>query len=97
MMPTPDGKYGILTVRQATEGCAVIGSLLLGVMSGTFLSFPLFKSFYIMRTVSVELTVIQRILIALLSFIAGLVISVMGALSPIRKIKRTDLLSITKD
>lgn len=75
---------------------SVIGSLL-GVVSGTFLSFSLFKSFYIMRTVSVELTVIQRILIALLSFIAGLVISVMGALSPIWKIKRTDLLSITKD
>lgn len=75
---------------------SVIGSLL-GVVSGTFLSFSLFKSFYILRTVSVELTVIQRILIALLSFIAGLVISVMGALSPIWKIKRTDLLSITKD
>mgnify|MGYP005834578643 FL=1 len=25
MMPTPDGKYGILTVRQATEGCDVEG------------------------------------------------------------------------
>ncbi len=30
MMPTPDGKYGILTVRQATEGCDVEGKPIAG-------------------------------------------------------------------
>lgn len=75
---------------------SAIGSIM-GVVSGTFLSLSLSKSFNILRTLSTELTVLQRVLIGILSFLAGSVISVTGALSPIWRVKRVDLLSITKD
>lgn len=75
---------------------SAIGSIM-GVVSGTFLSLSLSKSFNILRTLSTELTVLQRVLIGILSFLAGSAISVTGALSPIWRVKRVDLLSITKD
>ncbi len=75
---------------------SAIGAIM-GVVSGTFLSLSLSKSFNILRTLSTELTVLQRVLIGILSFLAGSVISVTGALSPIWRVKRVDLLSITKD
>jgi putative ABC transport system permease protein len=75
---------------------SVIGAMI-GVVSGTFLSLSLSKSFNLLKSLSTELSPLQRILIAIVSFTAGTVISVAGALSPIWKVKKVDLLSITKD
>lgn len=75
---------------------AVIGSSL-GVVSGTLLSLSLSKSFNLLRTLSTDLTLIQRLIIAILSFLAGTTISAAGALSPIWKVRGIDLLSITKE
>lgn len=75
---------------------STIGSIA-GIASGTLLSLSLSKSFNILKTLSTELTVLQRVLIGLFSFFAGSAISVTGALPPIWRVKRVDLLSITKD
>lgn len=75
---------------------AVIGAII-GTVSGTFLSLSLSKSFNLLRTLSVELSLLQRFIIAFLSFFAGATISVAGAISPIWKVKKVDLLSITKN
>jgi putative ABC transport system permease protein len=75
---------------------SMIGAMI-GVVSGTFLSLSLSKSFNLLKSLSTELSPLQRILIAIVSFTAGTVISVAGALSPIWKVKKVDLLSITKD
>lgn len=75
---------------------STIGSIA-GIASGTLLSLSLSKSFNILKTLSTELTVLQRVLIGLFSFCAGSAISVTGALPPIWRVKRVDLLSITKD
>jgi len=75
---------------------SVIGAMI-GVVSGTFLSLSLSKSFNLLKSLSTELSPLQRILVAIVSFTAGTVISVAGALSPIWKVKKVDLLSITKD
>ncbi|MFN3396418.1 MAG: ABC transporter permease [Thermodesulfovibrionales bacterium] len=75
---------------------AAIGSSV-GVISGTLLSLSLSKSFNLLRTLSTELTLFQRLVIAILSFLAGTTISAVGALSPIWKVRGIDLLSITKE
>jgi len=75
---------------------SIIGAMI-GVVSGTFLSLLLSKSFNLLKSLSTELSTLQRILIAIVSFTAGTLISVAGALSPIWKVKKVDLLSITKD
>ncbi|MFN3480784.1 MAG: ABC transporter permease [Thermodesulfovibrionales bacterium] len=75
---------------------AAIGSSV-GAISGTLLSLSLSKSFHLLRTLSTELTLFQRLIIAILSFLAGTTISAVGALSPIWKVRGIDLLSITKE
>lgn len=75
---------------------AAIGSSV-GAISGTLLSLSLSKSFNLLRTLSTELTILQRLIIAILSFLAGTTISAAGALSPIWKVRGVDLLSITKE
>lgn len=75
---------------------AAIGSSV-GAISGTLLSLSLSKSFNLLRTLSTELTILQRLIIATLSFLAGTTISAAGALSPIWKVRGVDLLSITKE
>ncbi len=75
---------------------SAIGAVI-GVFSGTFLSLSLSKSFNILKSLSTELTMLDRIEIAMISFLAGALISLIGALSPILRVRNVDLLSVTKD
>lgn len=75
---------------------SAVGALI-GVVSGTFLSLTLSKGFNIIKGLATELSILQRILIAIVSFCIGTSISIAGALSPIWRIKGVDLLSVTKN
>ncbi|GER92759.1 hypothetical protein A45J_0484 [hot springs metagenome] len=54
------------------------------------------KDFNLLRSLSTELIIFQRIIITAASFIAGTAISISAALS-LMKGKKADLLTITKD
>lgn len=74
-----------------------IGSLV-GIFSGTALSLALAKGFSILRSLSGELGVLERIAIGVVSFLIGTGICALGALSPIQRIKKLEpLLAIKED
>lgn len=77
----------------------VVGSIgsILGIISGTALSLLLAKSFTIMKNLSNDLSIIERIFIGIISLIAGTGICVAGALSPIQRIKKLEPLLAIKE
>jgi putative ABC transport system permease protein len=68
----------------------------LGAVSGTGLSFVLSKGFAILRNVSADLGLVDRIAVAALGLVVGTGICVLGALSPIRSTRRTEPLAVLK-
>lgn len=76
-------------------GC--FGSIL-GILAGTAVSILLAKHFMLLKNVTADLGVMERLLIAFISFVAGVGICVVGALSPIQRLKKMEpLLAIKGD
>lgn len=72
-----------------------IGSLI-GILFGTALSLALAKAFTILKSVSTDLTVTERLCIALAGLVAGTGVCIIGALSPIMRIKKIEPLIVLK-
>jgi putative ABC transport system permease protein len=77
----------------------VIGAIgsLGGIITGTALSFLLGKSFTVLKSLSGDLHVMERMAIAVTSFAIGMTVCISGALSPIRRIKRLEPLLAIKE
>ncbi len=73
----------------------ITGSLL-GIVSGTALSLLLAKSFTILQKISFDLSITERMFIVFFGLLVGTGICVVGALSPIRKIKSLEPLVVIK-
>jgi putative ABC transport system permease protein len=69
---------------------------LAGIAAGTVLTMTFAKSFSIVRQLSIDLSLGERSLIALVSFAAGTAICVLGALGPIRRVRRLEPLMVIK-
>ncbi len=76
----------------------LIGALgsLVGILSGTGLSFVLAKGFAILKNMSADLGVGDRLAVALAGLVVGTGICIVGALSPIRRTRRTEPLVVLK-
>jgi putative ABC transport system permease protein len=72
-----------------------IGSVV-GILFGTALSLALGRAFTILKSVSTDLTVTERLCIALAGLVAGTGICIVGALSPITRIKKIEPLIVLK-
>ena len=70
---------------------------ILGAASGTALSLFLAKGFTILRSLSNNLSVAERLTIAALCFLAGTGICITGALFPIQRMKKMEPLSAMKE
>ncbi len=77
---------------------AVIGGIgsLIGIVSGTVLSLVLAKGFAILKNISTDLSVVERLCIAVSGLVIGTGICVVGALSPIQRIKKIEPLIVLK-
>jgi putative ABC transport system permease protein len=74
-----------------------IGSII-GIAAGTTISIFLAKHFMLLKNVSADLGVAERAIIAFFSLAAGTGICVVGALSPIRRLKKMEpLLAIRRE
>jgi putative ABC transport system permease protein len=74
-----------------------VGSVV-GIIAGTAVSVLLAKNFMLLKNVSADLGIWERSIIALCSLAAGTGICVIGALSPIRRLKKMEpLLAIRKE
>ena len=69
---------------------------LLGIAIGTVLSVTFAQGFSIVQQLSTNLSLVDRVVIALVSFLGGTVICVLGALGPIRHIRRLEPLMVIK-
>lgn len=74
-------------------GC--IGSII-GIISGTAISFFMAKGFTIMKNLATDLNAFERIFIAMFCFVIGTGICIVGALSPVQRIKKMEPLVIIK-
>jgi putative ABC transport system permease protein len=76
----------------------VIGSLgsISGILSGTTVSVLLGNNFSILRSLSTDLSIPERLYIAIISFVFGAGICIIGSLSPIRKMKKLEPLVVIK-
>ncbi|MBA4372683.1 MAG: hypothetical protein C0402_07435 [Thermodesulfovibrio sp.] len=75
----------------------LIGSVI-GIVAGTTVSFFLAKHFMLLKNVSADLSLWERLTIALFSLAAGTGICTLGALSPIQRLRKMEpLLAIRKD
>jgi putative ABC transport system permease protein len=76
----------------------VIGALgsAVGIAAGTGLSVALASGFSILRNVSSELGVLERLGIGLAGLLVGTAICLLGALSPLRRTRRTEPLVVLK-
>jgi putative ABC transport system permease protein len=72
-----------------------IGSIA-GIAGGTALSLLLAKSFFILKNPAADLSVLERILISLSGFAIGTGICVIGALSPLQRLKKLEPLVVIK-
>ncbi len=77
----------------------VIGSIgsVFGIISGSALSLLLAKSFTIMKNLPADINAMERIYIAILSFLIGTGICIAGALAPIQRIKKMEPLLAIKE
>lgn len=69
---------------------------ILGIALGTALSLVLAKSFTILKSVSSDLGLTERAMVALAGFVIGTGICLVGALSPLQRIKRMEPLAAIK-
>ncbi|OGR07414.1 MAG: hypothetical protein A2511_04800 [Deltaproteobacteria bacterium RIFOXYD12_FULL_50_9] len=70
---------------------------LAGVVSGTFLSILLVKSFTMMKNISVDLTLLEQTIINAIGLLAGCGICITGALMPINRLKKLEPLLAIKE
>jgi putative ABC transport system permease protein len=68
----------------------------LGILAGTGLSAIFAKTFSIVKQLSTDLSAVERIVIALISFTGGTAICVLGALGPIQRLKKMEPLLVIK-
>jgi putative ABC transport system permease protein len=69
---------------------------ILGILAGTGLSAIFAKTFSIVKQLSTDLSAVERIVIALISFAGGTAICVLGALGPIQRLKKMEPLLVIK-
>lgn len=69
---------------------------ILGIICGTTLSFFLSKEFSIMKNLAVDLSLSDRVLIGLSGLVIGTAVCVIGALSPVQRLKRMEPLVVIK-
>ncbi|MHB8881276.1 MAG: ABC transporter permease [Thermodesulfovibrionales bacterium] len=75
-----------------------IAGSLIGIVCGTAIAVSLTKGFILLKKVSTDLGLVERSVIALVSLAAGTGICVIGALSPVRRLKKMEpLLAIRKE
>jgi putative ABC transport system permease protein len=67
-----------------------------GILAGTGLSAIFAKTFSIVKQLSTDLSLVERIVIALISFAGGTAICVLGALGPIQRLKKMEPLLVIK-
>lgn len=77
--------------------CIGLAGSMIGIAGGTALSFFLVKNFMLLKNVPVDLLIWERLLIALFSVGAGTGICVMGALSPVRRLKNMEPLTAIQE
>lgn len=68
----------------------------LGILAGTGLSAIFASTFSIVKQLSTDLSAVERIVIALISFAGGTAICVLGALGPIQRLKKMEPLLVIK-
>ncbi|HAK60089.1 MAG TPA: hypothetical protein DCO77_06865 [Nitrospiraceae bacterium] len=68
-----------------------------GIVFGTGLSVLLAKSFTILKNISSDLRAVERLAVAVIGFVAGTGICIIGALVPIRRIKKMEPLTAIKE
>lgn len=73
----------------------LVGSLA-GMVGGTVFSLLLADSFHIMQGAAINLSVIERLVIAILGLLAGTGICVIGALAPVNRVKKMEPLAVIK-
>jgi len=73
----------------------VAGSVL-GIAAGTGLSALFAKTFSIVKQLSTDLSIVERLVIAAMSFAGGTAICVLGALGPIQRLKKMEPLMVIK-
>jgi putative ABC transport system permease protein len=69
---------------------------LIGIFAGTALSFVLAKGFTILKNISIDLSIFERVGIGIIGFVIGTGVCVVGALSPIQRIKKMEPLIVLK-
>lgn len=75
----------------------LIGGLL-GVAAGTVVSVFLAKNFMLLKNVSADLGMAERIVIAVFSLLSGLGVCILGAMSPVSRLRKMEpLLAIRKE
>lgn len=76
----------------------IIGALgsALGILSGTALSLGLARGFAILRNVSIELSLVERVGVGAAGLVVGIAVCIVGALAPIRRAGRTEPLTVLK-
>ncbi len=67
-----------------------------GIICGTTLSFFLSKEFSIMKNLAVDLTLPDRVVIGLAGLVIGTAVCVIGALSPVQRLKKMEPLVVIK-
>ncbi len=72
-----------------------IGSIV-GILAGTSLTFLMAKSFSILKNLPVDLSLTARIVISLSGLLFGTGICVLGALSPVQRLKKLEPLLVLK-
>lgn len=68
----------------------------LGILFGSFMAVVFAKGFSIIKQLSTDLSFAERTVIALVSFAGGQLICVLGALGPIRRLKKMEPLLVVK-
>lgn len=69
---------------------------ILGIICGTTLSFFMSKEFSIMKNLAVDLSLSDRVLIGAAGFVIGTAVCVIGALSPVQRLKKMEPLVVIK-
>lgn len=85
-------------VRLFLSEVLIIGGTgsILGIISGTTLSFFLSKEFSIMKNLAIDLSLSDRVFIGLAGLVIGTAVCVIGALSPVQRLKKMEPLVVIK-
>ncbi len=101
-------EIGIMRALGAREGhisrlflmevlCIGVAGSIIGVLAGTTVSIIVIKKFMLLKSVSSDIAVLDRMVIALLSFLSGTAFCTAGALSPIQRLKKLEPLVAIKE